>query len=60
MTLCDRLVIANSSFSWWGSRLGRASSRLVVAPDRWYADPRNDNAGIGLVGWTRIPAGAAS
>jgi hypothetical protein len=36
MTLCDYHVIANSSFSWWGSWLGE--SKKVIAPAEWFGD----------------------
>ena len=32
MTSCDELVIANSSFSWWGAWLGERAGRKVFAP----------------------------
>jgi len=34
LSLCDNLVICNSSFSWWGSYLG--NPRYVVAPTKWF------------------------
>lgn len=35
MTLCDYHIIANSSFSWWGSWL--AKSKQTIAPRKWFA-----------------------
>jgi hypothetical protein len=34
MTLCDYHIIANSSFSWWGSWL--SNSKKTVAPSAWF------------------------
>lgn len=34
MSLCDYHVIANSSFSWWGSWL--AKSKQTIAPKKWF------------------------
>ncbi len=34
MTYCNDLIIANSSFSWWGAFLNKKESR-VYAPDPW-------------------------
>ena len=34
MTLADYHVIANSSFSWWGSWL--ADSKKIIAPSKWF------------------------
>ena len=37
MSLCSYAIIANSSFSWWGSWL--AKSKKTVAPSVWFAGP---------------------
>lgn len=34
MTLCDYHIIANSSFSWWGSWL--SNSKETIAPSNWF------------------------
>jgi len=34
MSLCDYHIIANSSFSWWGSWL--ANSKQTIAPKKWF------------------------
>jgi hypothetical protein len=41
MTKCQYHVIANSSFSWWGSWL--SDSKLTIAPSRWFGPliPKN-------------------
>ena len=38
MTLCDRHIIANSTFSWWGAWL--SNSKQVIAPTKWFG-PNN-------------------
>jgi len=54
MTLCDRLVISNSTFSWWGAWLG-APGRFVASPDRWAREPLPDYKDIIHPKWTKIP-----
>lgn len=41
MSMCDFHIIANSSFSWWGSRLSNSSH--TIAPSRWFgpSGPKN-------------------
>ena len=49
MTLCDAHIIANSSFSWWGSYLGGGKT---VAPKRWNGpDGPQDFQDIYLSDW---------
>ncbi len=53
MSLCDALVIANSSFSWWGAWLG-AKGRTIAAPKRWFASGYEDNLDIVPPDWLRF------
>jgi hypothetical protein len=38
MTTCHSLVIANSSLSWWGAKIGflKGATKEVVAPNPWF------------------------
>jgi hypothetical protein len=41
MTRCNYHIIANSSFSWWGSWL--SDSKMTIAPSRWFGPAMNKN-----------------
>jgi hypothetical protein len=40
MSLCNDVVLANSSYSWWGAYLNSSPMSRVVAPANWFVqDP---------------------
>lgn len=51
MTHCEDLIIANSSFSWWGAFLNNRKGR-VIAPNKWVN--RNAEYDIWLPEWIRL------
>lgn len=51
MTHCKSLIIANSSFSWWGAFLNQRGG-IVIAPNKWMN--RNADFDIWMPEWIRI------
>ena len=37
MQLCHGFVVSNSTYSWWAQYLAKATDKLVLAPEKWYA-----------------------
>jgi hypothetical protein len=42
MSMCKNNIIANSSFSWWGSWLNRNEGKKVIAPSKWFGKAYSD------------------
>lgn len=51
MTHCKDLIIANSSFSWWGAFLNQRGGR-VIAPNKWVN--RDAEVDIWMPEWIRV------
>jgi len=54
MMACKHFVIANSSLSWWGAWLASAPGKKVIAPDRWFLDPRKRTHDLIPLDWRRL------
>jgi hypothetical protein len=53
MSKCDYHIIANSSFSWWGSWL--SDSKLTIAPSRWFGPAMGKNTNdVYCKNWIKI------
>lgn len=54
MTLCKYFIIANSSFSWWGAWLSERVGKIVVCPQKWFADKNIDTSDLIPEDWIRL------
>ena len=54
MSHCHHSVLANSSFSWWGTWLCQVpdSERLVIAPRPWFDNNRDNTQDVVPYRWT--------
>ena len=55
MQQADHVIIANSSFSWWGAWLNRSVSKVVIAPSMWFG-PRGPKkwSDVYAKGWVTV------
>lgn len=56
MSLCQHNIIGNSSFSWWAAWLNQNPDKQIVAPAKWFGDPKLNNPDILPTDWLKISA----
>jgi Glycosyl transferase family 11 len=54
MSACNHFIIPNSSFAWWAVWLNEHRDKIVIAPEKWFNDPRYDTKDLAPSGWIRI------
>ena len=54
MSRCKHNIIANSSFSWWGAWMNNNTSKIVVAPSKWFNNNKINQEFIVPQNWKRV------
>lgn len=54
MSKCKKLIIANSTFSWWAGWIGEKHGQKVIAPKKWCNDSKRYTNSLSLERWEKI------
>lgn len=55
MAACQHFINANSTFSWWGSWLGKSPHKVTIVPDCWYCGAKVTISDVYPREWIQIP-----
>jgi len=55
ISLCDHVILANSSFSWWGAWLNANKNKKIIAPKKWFGENvPHDTKDLIPVSWDKL------
>lgn len=54
MSNCKYFIIPNSTFSWWGAWLSNREGKVVVCPQKWFADNNMNTKDLLPEEWIKI------
>lgn len=55
MTICDNLILSNSSFSWWGAYLNQKPQKQIISPFKWFGpNGPKDTEDIYMDNWVKL------
>jgi hypothetical protein len=55
MSMCDHAIISNSTFAWWSAWLNPSPTKMIVAPDPWFAGRKYSGTDLIPEAWRRVP-----
>ncbi len=54
MSMCKHQIICNSTFSWWAAWLNNNPQKIIIAPQKWFADPSINSQDLIPSDWIKM------